>query len=294
MNHSRSVFQWAYGVVLVAALVPGCGGSDDVSIEDFPKRLAKVICDQLVGCCRAAAMPLDAGTCNANASAYFQQAFSEQDRSKVHYDGSAADGCLSAYSQALSSCTLQEADSEALDAACSKVFVGTVPVGGICKQGAECAPQSGARVSCNFSSGSVAQGICTLETSSPGAAPHGKQGEACVGSCTSDSCDNFPSGSGSTTTTLCFASEGLYCDLQSTCQPTLADGQPCSYDGCSQASYCDANRICAAKKADGASCTGSSECVARNCVFPDDSASNSGTCGSDSLATAKTCAGNFE
>jgi len=297
MNQSRSVFQWFGGALLVVWLAPGCGGSSTgtVSLDDFPKRLAKVICDHLVGCCRAVAMPLDSATCNANASVYFQQAFSEQDRTKVRYDASAADGCLAAYDGALSGCTFESADAEVVDAACTPVFVGQVPLGGACRKGAECAPQAGARVSCDFGSGSGDQGTCALGSSSPADAPHGKQGQACVGSCSDNSCGGSATVAGSTTTAVCFASEGLYCDSQRTCQPTLADGQPCSYSECSQASYCDdANRTCAPKKADGATCSVSSECRAYNCQFPDNDASSTGICGVESLANAKTCAGNFE
>jgi hypothetical protein len=300
MNQFRGAFQLSASALLVAALVQGCGGSastSSVPLEEFPNRLAKVVCDSLVGCCRALSFPLDPATCNANASAYFRTTFGAQDRSRIRYDGSDADACLSAYGTVLRGCTLGEADGQALVAACQPVFVGLVPVGGACKSGDECAVPASGQARCEFfGSGSVGEGTCVVDTSSPGAALHGKQGEACAGSCASSTCGGVsPSGPGGGSTTTCFASEGLYCSDQGTCQPVLVDGQACSYFECKQESYCADAGACAPKKPDGAVCVESSECLAHNCAYPDDpSASSTGTCGVLSLADAKTCAGNFE
>lgn len=290
MNDSRSVIRWAASAVLVAMLVPGCGGSTSgpVPFEDFSTRLAKLVCDRLVDCCRAQAMPLDPVTCNEGASAYFRGEFSKPDPAKVRYDGNVAEGCLSAYRDALTGCSFN--DSEALLAACDPLFVGLVPLGGSCRKSEECAPQAGGHVSCHFAS-SGDDGMCALDTS-PGAAPHGKLGEACAGSCTSNTCErSAPTVSG--VTAICFASDGLYCDLQYTCQPTLADGAACRYTGCNPTSYCAAG-ICAAKKPDGATCSGADECVAEHCQYPNGSTTTTGSCGKASIATPMTCAGVFD
>jgi hypothetical protein len=299
MNQFRSALQLSVSALLVAALSQGCGGSastGSVPLEEFPNRLARVVCDSLAGCCRALSFPLDPASCKANASAYFSKTFNAQDRSRIRYDGSDAEACLSAYGAVLSGCTLKEADGEALVVACQPVFVGLVPVGGACKSGDECAVPASGHASCEFlDSGSVDEGKCVVDTSSPVAAPHGKQGELCAGSCSGNSCGAFPSAPSGGTTSLCFASDALYCDPQSTCQPTLADGRACDYFECKQESYCADDRTCAPKKPDGATCLSSSECVADNCAYPEDPGSGTtGTCGVPSLANAKTCAGNFE
>jgi hypothetical protein len=299
MNQSRLVFRWLGGAALLAVLVPGCGGSsfNSMTLGDFSSRLAKLICDRLVGCCNAIALPLDPATCNANATSYFQQEFSKPDPTKVRYDGSAADGCLAAYSAALNGCTFDQGSGQAVDAACDRLLVGQVPLGGACHKGAECAPQPGTQVSCSFTSsnsGSSDEGTCKVETSSPAAAPHGKQGEACTGSCAWTSCTIASSGSAMGPSALCFASEGLYCDEHSTCQPSLADGAACSYSECKQGSYC-ADRLCAPKKADGTPCTGSEQCLVGHCQYPKDtSGTQTGVCGEASIANADTCSGIFD
>lgn len=300
MNHFRGAVQLSISSLLLAALVQGCGGSasaSSVSVEEFPNRLAKVVCDSLAGCCRALSFSLDPASCDASASAYFRKTFGAQDRSRIRYDGSDAEACLSTYGAVLSGCTLRESDGQALVVACQPVFVGLVPLGGACKNTDECAVPASGHVSCQFlGQSSEAEGTCVADTSSPGAAPHGKQGEACDGSCASSSCGgNSPSGPGGVSTATCFASEGLYCSQDGTCQPLLADGQACSYFECKQDSYCAAARTCAPKKPDGATCSESSDCLSHDCAFPDDtSASSTGTCGVPSVANAKTCAGNFE
>ncbi|MEO6599068.1 MAG: hypothetical protein ABIQ16_04295, partial [Polyangiaceae bacterium] len=90
MSHFRGALQLSTSSLLVAALVQGCGGSastSSVPLEEFPSRLAQVVCDSLAGCCRALSFSADPASCNANANAYFRKTFGAQDRSRIRYDG---------------------------------------------------------------------------------------------------------------------------------------------------------------------------------------------------------------
>jgi hypothetical protein len=222
-----------------------------------------------------------------------QASIAKVDQSKVRYDASAAGSCMAAYGNVVQSCKFDDTDS--IESACEHMFVGLVPLGGTCASGSECAPQADGHASCHFEfSNDTSTGTCRLDAPSMfTAAPHGTLGQACIGSCQASSCDSSPTGQGSTVTAICFASEGLYCGTGETCQPLLADGQPCSFAGCAATSYCDVT--CKPQKADGSQCVISDECTSHECEYAD-SGNNpvSGTCGTGSIATAKSCMGDLD
>jgi len=303
---------WAGMGVLLSALVPACGGAVEVpdtngngtagrngtpggsgapvAIEALPERLASAACESMAACCRSADIPFVLATCRANATPLLQKAVNEALRANIRYDASAAGACIAAYGDYFKGCFV--ANDKLVEASCSRVFVGTIPLSGACTKSEECAPAADGRGRCDFDS-DQAQGVCVGPSASVPSTPHGKLGEACAGSCSgSGDCGGAaPSGSGPVVTTVCFADEGLQCDFATqTCQPLAALGQVCSSGACVAGAFC-AQGVCAALKPDGAECSENQECMARRCSLLDPAAPR-GTCGAKSLATPATCSGN--
>jgi hypothetical protein len=298
--------------LLLAVLVPACGGSVEVpgnsgtpdtngtpgnsgapvAIEALAERLANAACENIAGCCHSAAIPFDLATCRANAKPTLQKSVNAAMRSNIGYDAAAAGACVAAYGDYFQRCFV--VSDRSVEASCARVFVGTIPLGGACttSEVEECAPTSEGRGRCVFDS---EQGrlVCVGPSASAAPAPHGKLGEACVGSCSGsgDCGGQAPSGSVPAVITMCFGDEGLQCDFTTqTCQPLAGLGQVCSSGGCVAGAFC-AEGVCAATKADGAGCTENYECIAGRCSLADPAAAL-GTCGAKGLATPAACSGN--
>jgi hypothetical protein len=150
-------------------------------------------------------------------------------------------------------------------------------------------------------SGQTAQSVCVV--SSFTTSVHGKLGAACDGDCETggDCSSSSPAPTGGTGTgpttpapASCYADDGLQCDFSSqTCQPLIAIGQPCSFEGCVVGAYCAAS-VCTRSKADGAPCADGIECSSGSCNFPHDPDALNSICGSSSFANAQTCVGNLD
>ena len=283
-----------------ATLVPGCGSptpdtaQSSVPIDDFISRVSKIICDNLAQCCPAAQLPFDSASCTVNAQRSLHNQYSALDFSRVRFESSVVERCLSGYASWLSSCVQSDSSAEAL-LACNGLIVGTVPLGGACRDAGECAPPANGAAKCQAPTDSTSsEGTCASYGGAFGAASHGKQGDACDGSCAATRCDTVPSSSPSTIA-VCFDSDGLFCADKRTCQPLLADGAACTVFGCGTQSYCNAVRVCAPKQPNGASCSLDSDCASSYCPHPaDPSSSAASVCAVKTLADSKTCASNFD
>lgn len=286
--------------LLLAALVPACGGSvngapggdgdgEPVPIEALPEQLANAYCENIAGCCDTAAIAFDLATCRANVKAVVQKSVNEALRANSRYEASAAGACVVAYGKYFKRCV--EADSESIEASCNRVFVGTIALGGACTRNEECAPTADGSGHC-LSESDNPQGFC-FGPNAPSSTPRGKLGDACIGSCQGGKADCAVAVPTSSVTTACFADEGLQCDFRTqTCQPLVAPGGACDHGACVAGAFCTNASVCAATKSDGESCADASECTAHQC-FLAEAAAAIGTCGARSLATPQACSGNL-
>jgi hypothetical protein len=303
MGYSKYFWGFGSSVVLLAALVPGCGGSSSagpIPIDQLPSQLADAVCNNIGSCCNAAAIAFDLATCKRNVMTTTSQSLLEEDSPNIKYDAEAAGRCIALYASFFKSC--KEPEGTEIEAACGDVFVGSLPAGAPCTSSDECAHPANSGVECTMDgpAGQTAQSLCVV--SSFTASVHGKLGGACNGNCsTGDDCSSTGPASGTGTgptppvLASCYADDGLQCDFTSqTCQPLIAIGQPCSFEGCVAGAYCAAS-VCAPFKADGAPCADAIECSSGTCSFPNDpNAAQNPTCGSSGVANAQTCMGNLD
>ena len=307
--------------VLFGGACSGSSATPPVALEQFPTQFGDAYCDSLAPCCASAHIPYDSATCKNAATAFFKAYATANAVPGKTYDAAAAGGCLSAFKALLQSCS--KSDDDTANDACAKIFVGSVPAGGACQQNSDCAGGN-----CVFDPSDPNGGsVCGTQTGQA----HAKAGEGCNGDCFemdgSEDCSSFGVAGGAGTaggtasgTGTCFASDGLFCSTRSgVCTVFAQVGQACeeegcvagafcdagtcaaqrdsgpcdSFEACSSKSYCDsATNQCTAKKADGAACAEPSDCSSGDCSA---SAAGSGTqvCGTSSVASTSTCAGNL-
>ncbi len=139
-------------LALVALGAGTCGGGRTVPLDDLAGDLVNAECDFLVAC---EAVP-DRATCLGSIAvdnAQLATLKADVAAGTVVYDGKAADDCIDVY-RSLTSCkqTVVGDLGPRLEAACGKVFTGTLPVGGVCFYSEECANQGICdRTSCSSS-----------------------------------------------------------------------------------------------------------------------------------------------
>jgi hypothetical protein len=296
----------------------GCSGSNDAALsvprDQFLQRFAEELCSHVAPCCQAAGIPYGATACQQAATQEIAAWVAEY--STLPYDARAAGECLTQHEAALDQCFAF--DDELDDGPCGRIFDQNSPVGDDCKTNTDCA-----------------SGICQLDSSKladvcVAARPehvHGKAGAACAGQCYSfDGSGGCSSGSVVAGSTLCYESDGLFCDSDSgecaaraalgTACPTVpcVAGAYCNFDsgvceaihesgvcffdsfdtdpGCSDTSYCTADTVsgargeCLPKKPDGAPCQLYTECISSQC-------DTSGTCGAGPAASVASCQGDL-
>jgi len=305
-----------------SVLFVGCGSKTEspaptVALEQLPEQLADAVCDHIGPCCQAVQIPFDAPSCKQTAITRVNKDIVDTKTANIRYDAAAAARCVALYAAAVQGC--QRLDNAELVSACSATFVGTLPPGALCTQRGECAPgPGGERPICKSDIGD-ASSVCALEDNSITA----KLGGACSGSCygPDDSVCSFLAGDPATnSSTVCFASQGLYCSAAQTCQPLVPLGSSCRSEACVAGAFCEsgtcvaarttgpcqsivacaapsycnlASGQCEPKKADGATCSESTDCVSGDCGYQQDSSSQR-TCLTRQLASTFTCAGNFD
>jgi hypothetical protein len=176
----------------------------------------------------------------------------------VTLNPTALSACRAAYEQAAASC-----EENPVLSACRGVVVGTVPAGGKCRNGAECAKNPGPNT-CLVVEGQ--EGVCEP-------AAHGKAREACSFTCRKgEDCTTTTYGTPTSPTAICFEDEGYFCDRSESaqCEPLVALGAPCTQDDeCGSLAFC--STTCKQRGTEGeacAPCVSSLTCVADKCVSP--------------------------
>lgn len=250
----------------VLMLAAGCGKSDGgaVSRADFSPQAAKIFCDSFAQCCSAQGQPVNAQSCASTLSKSFEQSWAELG-SKVAFDEAAAGVCLNALR---ASVRCGSADDEAIEDACDRVFIGTVPAGQACESSQECAQPASGRVYCNQGDVNATQGVCTLEAEGK----HATLGEACFSTCDGSSCTAIsspaPGGGAAPVDKFCYRKDGLYCGPSAVCVQLKALGAACdSYDSCPVGSICTTDtKVCSPPRPNGSACQRDSECESGDCA----------------------------
>lgn len=286
------------GVGAMIGLVVGCGKSEGsahaIPRDELSQRVASLLCESVAGCCRTGGFPFDLAACKTGTAAELQEDWDDDDPSRVSYDGQAAGDCLAAVGPMLACGEVEGVTPPA----CERIWRGKVALGQECGSDRECERAEGQRVVCDYDSSGLPPTRCTELPVSR----HGKQGEACSGTCSEgSSCigvvapDPGPGVGGGAGLPLpepviCYRDDGLYCDSSSVCAPLVQSGFPCDdYAACQGDAFCDLSmQLCSAPRGNGEACSHHDECESGACFEPDGVGPN-GTCAAAGV-TAEQCA----
>lgn len=224
-----------------------CSTLGSVSLHDFLVEDAKLFCSSLVACgdildgaaCQAALGPGDESSA---------QQLADLDAGKVEFDALAAAECLDFRRRHEKDCDSSSRRADPGNAACERVFVGVVPVGGACFRGTECS-----------------EGSCHVSQCECG--PSNKDCACCPGTCERAARFGEPCDSARCADGLVCASEPGASTRQ--CEPPREAGEPCDDNfRCVRSVVCVRSEqggmgVCAAAPAEGESCPkdGSTRCA---------------------------------
>jgi hypothetical protein len=302
----------AFFAALSAACFGACGSSESgppVPIDDLPRLIADAFCNNIGPCCEQAGFPHDPAQCHATTENGARGQIEKiRMQPAIGYDPVAARGCVDVYVSVMQACTGQGQ----IEAACRRVFFGTLQPGQTCASNGECIPGA----TCHGTSGGR-QCVDSKEL-------RGKLGQMCSATCTefengSGSCSGSggaggQGGSSGSPPVSCYTNDGLYCDGSNACATVPGIGQACMTglqcgaqafcdngicaakrtsgscgefnDGCADTAYCEWNtQQCHPRKPTGASCATSVECATDACV--------AGACRAPTIASAESCRGGF-
>lgn len=247
MTKFRVASRCVPALFLALAVATACGSSSSsgaapVPEDQFPTAVASALCDHIQSCCEKAGVPYDAAACKQ----IVENSAAAQAQNGMRYDANAGGACVAAVSSAASACSIPT------HGACDKVYVGGTAAGVACTNTSQCAqPSTGS-----------GRAVCDLDTSVCVVLPRGKSGDSCAGDCYTGSsgqvCSVDTAGQGS----VCYESDGLFCNQSGLCQPLLHAGDSCDYIGCSKGTYCSqSTSICTADIAVGQPCPDGTGCV---------------------------------
>jgi hypothetical protein len=254
------------GVAGVAFLLAGCGESErgggdgdgtippsvPVEADAFSRAYADAFCTSIGPCCAAQSYAFDANLCRSTLEALLTALVRYYaGQPNVSFDEQGAGRCVSAVRAAYTACTDRDAYA-AVDDSCD-MFRGTVPAGGSCHEGFECAETASESAYCDT-------GVCTVEVdpSDPFDAPHAAAGAACNYTCDdSGSCSGT---GGDTVTGVCWTEDGLVCGSAGTCVSAPAVGSPCASYHCAVDAHCEGS-VCVADTATGSCDSGDDACL---------------------------------
>jgi hypothetical protein len=265
--------------LVAAGLLWSCSGrsTDDgdaptrpVSEGDFVQAVADAMCANLGDCCAEAAIPYDRAGCEA-------YVFAELDLDpppNATWDSVQAGKCVDLFARIASTCSYAGSG----DNPCQRVYRGTLPEGAACVDDDECADIRGSDATCAYDD-VTPSGTCTRVVPPV----RGKAGDACMGTCGTNSCTGF--GSPVEEARTCYVEDGVICSLSSyVCVPPPALGEACNDFYCVAGAYCSSlDLICRAPKPNGASCEFAEECTGGLC--------SNFVCGTRTLASTELCNG---
>ncbi len=269
-------------VASALGLAAACGGttiesgtkssSGPIPIGQFPDALAHAFCDNFGSCCAQANVPFDHAACLKNTTQAGQSLVMVP--SVRQYDPVAGRACVTDVTNSGMHCGSGVGPDHLCD---WDVEIGTVPPGGACVDGGECAPPA------------TCAGTPSVCVTTPAAG----LGDPCVGSC--EGADGSTVGdctftTGVTSGSFCFADQNLACGPSGTCEAipdpdgTQAVGDTCAgFSPCEHGLYCDSSGHCANKKFPFSACQTDDECIEGGC--------SNGKC---SFVLASECSGQSE
>jgi hypothetical protein len=257
---------------LVVSSAIGCAedpGPGPIPLDELRSELSTAVCNQAVRCGQ---MP-DQATCDAvqGDSRLTLQLLTDAVLGRVTYDEAGARTCVEAIRNL--ACNTAQATLNALNDACAKMFVGTVPEGGACLFPNECAGGGTCNVSMCMGGGACCLGVCEKK---PAAVALGADCSMnpCVDSAYCDAAEMPPTckarkDNGDACDAQGQCKEGQRCDVKGSlptcyllsdrgkpCNPALEAGSCIRYDD-----YCHpTDRKCTPLPGDGQPCTEQGGC----------------------------------
>jgi hypothetical protein len=248
----------------------GDGPVSPVSEDDFVQAVADAVCGNISDCCAATGIPYDRARCET----FVLEELEFNPLPNATWDSVQAGKCVDWFARLASSCS----DTRSEENPCRRIYRGTLPEGASCEGSEECADIRGSDAFCAYDD-LTGSGTCTLSIEPT----RGKAGDACTGTCSTDSC----SGSGTPVedASTCYLEDGLVCSFSSfVCMPPPALGEPCNDFYCVAGAYCSSlDLICRAPKPNGASCLFAEECTGGSCT--------NSVCVTRTLASTELCSG---
>lgn len=295
MGSRAAAWVCAWAALAVVSCGKSEGGTEPIPRADLPSRVASLLCESMASCCQGSGFPLSTPACKAARTAELQAEFNDHQQ-HMRYDAQAAGDCLAAAASTIV-CGQFGEDSPA----CERVFVADVALGQPCSSSRECASVAGQSVFC-ASDDEVSPAVCMGGASVNTAAPHGKVGEACFGTCfEGDSCDiqtaiapaPVPGGPlPQPAVVACYRVDGLYCDIGH-CAPLLTLGEVCAAsDACRDGIFCNFDtHLCTAPQPDGSPCDSDAGCQSQRCdlVAGDQATETTEFCVAATHVTAAQC-----
>jgi hypothetical protein len=184
-------------------------------------------------------------------------------RGEAFVDADAAAACLAAYQEAATRC-----EASPVIEACRGVIVGANKAGESCTVGAYECRLLEAQSICLLPEPDAEVGACKYP-------PRGKAGDPCQYTCPKgQSCAVTRSGPDNAVLTMCFESDGLYCDFSgeaALCAPLVGANMPCPHDSaCGSDARC--RGTCQHAGTEGEDCAADCRldlsCVNGKCVTP--------------------------
>jgi hypothetical protein len=112
---------------------------------DFCTTPAAKMCTGFASCCGASGFTANEAACETNFKTACAAEVSQVAAAGYSYDGSVAAACYGGLGAELNTCAVSVPANErsAINTTCSRVFHGTVAIGGMCKTSSDCAPVAG-------------------------------------------------------------------------------------------------------------------------------------------------------
>jgi hypothetical protein len=224
----------------------------------FDAKWPALVCTALKPCCASKGTPYDEAKCLAFAATFFEEG--------TTYDANEGGLCIQSLELAAESCA-GDLGYRGVPGACMLTYRGTFPLGELCDEGSDCAPDPRGYVECGYSE-LAGDSACLLEI-------RGKVGDPCDEGCEIKAdhgvCHIFNDQDEQADPNVlisCKGEDGLMCDGVRGCVPTVGLGCPCFFSAgdCNGQTQCksDSGSVCEPRGGAGTPCTLNLQCTLDN------------------------------
>jgi hypothetical protein len=201
----------------------------DLKSVDALKPIVDAYCAAARACCTRDAMPMQLANCEDLVTSRFPAKSIANGATRIDADALAL--CRAAYEAAATRC-----EATPVMEACRNVLIGTHRAEEPCTLGAQECELIAGQGTCLLPSSDEPDGVCKYPA-------HGKAGDPCMTTChEGQRCLVTREGPPNTVLTMCFESDGLFCDFSkdaALCAPMVDEGAACPFDdACGSASHC--------------------------------------------------------